>query len=298
MRKFLSLILALSIICSLAIAPVWADDEEGDGTVDPYAAPLQAVKANIIEGKASNYAKTKTRLEGFTPGGYIGFKNINFDRQPNKIDCHVGLGSGYRSVVEVRLDSPTGKVIASANFKTSDWSKGRTDTLEITEKVSGVHDVYIISVTTTIHFYKFQFYTDEVIEYTSPNLTFNETIRYPDVVDSPYYNDIITDYNKLVKTCPSNIIAIIKGYKTKVQFVSQKRLNKLKTDKHKGEIIVQNNKAGFFLNLKSNPEFTAHIMILYAKVMVYYIKNKEYGAYTIFDIPIKNLTYGNEYNFL
>ena len=33
-----------------------------------------------------------------------------------------------------------------------------------------------------------------------------------------YYNDIITDYNKLVKSCPSNIIALIKGYKTKDYF--------------------------------------------------------------------------------
>jgi len=33
-----------------------------------------------------------------------------------------------------------------------------------------------------------------------------------------YYNDIITDYNKLVKSCPSNFIAILKGYKTKDYF--------------------------------------------------------------------------------
>lgn len=33
-----------------------------------------------------------------------------------------------------------------------------------------------------------------------------------------YYNDIITDYNKLVKTCPSNLIAFLKGYKTKNYF--------------------------------------------------------------------------------
>ncbi len=33
-----------------------------------------------------------------------------------------------------------------------------------------------------------------------------------------YYNDIVTDYNKLVKTCPSNIIAMIKGYKAKDYF--------------------------------------------------------------------------------
>lgn len=33
-----------------------------------------------------------------------------------------------------------------------------------------------------------------------------------------YYNDIITDYNKLVKSVPSNIIAIIKKYKPKDYF--------------------------------------------------------------------------------
>ncbi|MBQ9072553.1 MAG: LemA family protein [Bacilli bacterium] len=33
-----------------------------------------------------------------------------------------------------------------------------------------------------------------------------------------YYNDIITDYNKLVKSCPSNFIAMIKNYKPKDYF--------------------------------------------------------------------------------
>ena len=33
-----------------------------------------------------------------------------------------------------------------------------------------------------------------------------------------YYNDIITDYNKLVKNCPSNIVALLKGYKAKDYF--------------------------------------------------------------------------------
>lgn len=33
-----------------------------------------------------------------------------------------------------------------------------------------------------------------------------------------YYNDIVTDYNKLVKSCPSNIIALMKSYKAKNYF--------------------------------------------------------------------------------
>ena len=33
-----------------------------------------------------------------------------------------------------------------------------------------------------------------------------------------YYNDIITDYNKMVKSLPSNFVALIRGYKTKTYF--------------------------------------------------------------------------------
>ena len=33
-----------------------------------------------------------------------------------------------------------------------------------------------------------------------------------------YYNDIITDYNKLVRTFPSNVVAKICGYKIKTYF--------------------------------------------------------------------------------
>lgn len=45
-----------------------------------------------------------------------------------------------------------------------------------------------------------------------------------------YYNDIITDYNKMVKSFPTNIVAIIKDYKTKDYFDG----NNL--DKEKGTI--------------------------------------------------------------
>lgn len=45
-----------------------------------------------------------------------------------------------------------------------------------------------------------------------------------------YYNDIITDYNKLVKNCPSNIVAKIKNYKAKDYFDGNN------VDKNKGAI--------------------------------------------------------------
>lgn len=33
-----------------------------------------------------------------------------------------------------------------------------------------------------------------------------------------YYNDIITDYNKMVRSFPTNVVALIKKYKTKTYF--------------------------------------------------------------------------------
>ena len=45
-----------------------------------------------------------------------------------------------------------------------------------------------------------------------------------------YYNDIVTDYNKLVKSAPSNIVAKIKGYKAKDYF------DGTNVDKNKGTV--------------------------------------------------------------
>lgn len=47
-----------------------------------------------------------------------------------------------------------------------------------------------------------------------------------------YYNDIVTDYNKLVKSVPSNIIAILKGYKPKDYF------DGTNIEKNKGNIKI------------------------------------------------------------
>lgn len=37
-----------------------------------------------------------------------------------------------------------------------------------------------------------------------------------------YYNDIISDYNKMVKTCPSNFVALLNHYSTKEYFDGNK----------------------------------------------------------------------------
>ena len=46
-----------------------------------------------------------------------------------------------------------------------------------------------------------------------------------------YYNDIVTDYNKMVKSFPSNIFAFIKRYKVKEYFDGTSLDNKIRTVK-------------------------------------------------------------------
>ena len=88
------------------------------------------------------------------------------------------------------------------------------------------------------------------------------------------------------------------GYKTSVKFVSQQKLDKMKSFKHKGEVVSQNNVMNFSLNLKSNPNFTAKVMVRYAKNFITLLNENNFGAYTILDLPIKNIMDKNKSNLL
>lgn len=76
------------------------------------------------------------------------------------------------------------------------------------------------------------------------------------------------------------------GYKTIIKFCSTKKVEKLKTHMyHCGCVLSPNNQMRFELNLDSNPRFTAQVVVAYCIALYNLIKNKEYGAKTILDIP-------------
>ncbi len=76
------------------------------------------------------------------------------------------------------------------------------------------------------------------------------------------------------------------GYKTIIKFCSAKKVEKLKTHMyHCGCVLSPNNQMRFELNLDSNPRFTAQVVVAYCIALYNLIKNKEYGAKTILDIP-------------
>ena len=88
------------------------------------------------------------------------------------------------------------------------------------------------------------------------------------------------------------------GYKTSVKFVSQHKLDKLKSFSHKGEVCTENNILNFSLNLPSNPDFTARVLLTYARSFCYLKKEGKTGAFSILDIPIKYITKKSVYHYL
>ena len=94
-----------------------------------------------------------------------------------------------------------------------------------------------------------------------------------------------------IKTMP-NYFA---DYDTTVHFISQEELN----DKHAGiphggfvicsgktGINLQNNHViEYSLKLDSNPEFTASVLVCYARAVYKLSKEKSYGCKTVFDVP-------------
>ncbi len=84
-----------------------------------------------------------------------------------------------------------------------------------------------------------------------------------------------------------------KGYKTIVKFVSQQKLQQLKQRYigHAGTVIANDGKAKaqFCVNLHSNADFTAQIMLKYAKAIPNMLSDNYSGVLDCMDIPLKYL---------
>ena len=80
------------------------------------------------------------------------------------------------------------------------------------------------------------------------------------------------------------------GYRVKIKFCKQQKINKLKQNMfHKGFVTTLGGSMRFELNLPSNPQFTAGVLVCYSKALTQLKRTKSYGAKTIAEIPVSYL---------
>ncbi len=88
------------------------------------------------------------------------------------------------------------------------------------------------------------------------------------------------------------------GYKTTVKFVSEEKLKAMQQKMfHRGYVVKNfkcsnkfDTKLEFELNIKSNPYFTAEILVALACAAYKLYNEQKFGAYSVFDLPLSYLT--------
>ncbi|MEO1769760.1 diaminopimelate dehydrogenase [Candidatus Enterococcus ferrettii] len=87
-------------------------------------------------------------------------------------------------------------------------------------------------------------------------------------------------------------------YDTEVNFISQEELNRDHKAMPHGGTVLHTGTTGentnqvieYTLQLESNPEFTASVLVAYARACVRLAKEKQFGAFTVLDIAPKYLS--------
>lgn len=103
---------------------------------------------------------------------------------------------------------------------------------------------------------------------------------------------------KRIKETIINMPHYFKEYKTTVNFISEEEFKKNHTGMPHGGTVIRSGKSAtglkhrieFTLNLESNPEFTASVLVAYARAIFRMAKEGKTGALTVFDIPFAYLS--------
>ena len=121
----------------------------GTGIVDPVANlnPFNIVQAETMawaQGlKTAFNQEVGVLVTGVDQGDYIKVRNVNFDRAAKNFAARVA-STASGATIEVRLDGPTGALIANLDIKnTGGLNKWKLFSCKV-NKVEGVHDLYFV----------------------------------------------------------------------------------------------------------------------------------------------------------
>lgn len=253
----------------------WRDDIDvmilcgGSATDLPVQTPKFASMFNVIDS-----FDTHAKIQGH-------FKNVNESAKSAKkialISCgwDPGIFSLNRLLAECYL--PKGNTYT---FWGKGVSQGHSDAIR---RIDGVKDAkqYTIPVEKAMERVR----NGERIELTAREKHIREcfVVLEKNADQEKVKNEII------------NMPNYFADYDTIVNFVSEEELKKYHNTMPHGGVVIRSGKTGkndkskeiieYSLKLDSNPEFTASVLVAYARAVYRLYQKGEYGAITVFDIP-------------
>lgn len=189
---FFTLIMSISGCCLSAFGAT--------GGVDPYSY-IYGKNHDISYGSNLHIGEGEMVCGG-NVGMHIGFKNVNFDRKPYELIVY--LATAQFGQAELRLDSPTGKCIATLTPEIGEWNVSKPIAMGISDEIIGMHDLYFVWTAGPCNFDKMIFNTREKLSNISEYAKYDGDSLYSDIDGHIYENDI--------ETCLAlNLIAQPKG---------------------------------------------------------------------------------------
>ena len=253
----------------------WRDDIDvmilcgGSATDLPVQTPKFASMFNVIDS-----FDTHSKIQGH-------FKNVNESAKSAKkialISCgwDPGIFSLNRLLAECYL--PKGNTYT---FWGKGVSQGHSDAIR---RIDGVKDArqYTIPV-------------EKAMERVRNGESIELTAREKHIRECFVVLEKNADQEK-VKNEIINMPNYFADYDTIVNFVSEEELKKYHNTMPHGGVVIRSGKTGkndkskeiieYSLKLDSNPEFTASVLVAYARAVYRLYQKGEYGAITVFDIP-------------
>jgi len=93
-----------------------------------------------VETAVSN--ETGVYVTDISNGDYIKVRSVDFRKAAKKFTASVSAGEG---IIEIRVDSLTGPLLASCNIRnTCDSNQWKTQSFKTEQKIKGIHDLYFI----------------------------------------------------------------------------------------------------------------------------------------------------------
>lgn len=249
----------------------------GSATDLKYQSPLLARNFNIIDS-FDTHAKINEH-----------FKKVNTESiDGGKIAIvSAGWDPGMFSIMRILAEA----ILPSGNTYTF-WGKGVSQGhSEAIRKVNGVKDA---------------------IQYTIPNENAMKKVRnceHPNLETGKKHTRecYIVPYEgydiRIIEETIKNMKYYFDEYETTVNFVTEEELNKKKEKLFHGGFVFRSGYTGtndennsiieFSLKLDSNPEFTAGVLIAYARAAYRLNKEGVIGAKTVLDIPLSYLIIKN-----